>query len=146
MHKKLIEYFTIWIKPKVSENELRNESLEYLCMKKEDERSYYTSKLPIFFAWLWIVVSLYIAAQSNFYSRQTKNIIIFLIFIGLTVAFIMRFRKLFKDLEENNRITNYNLEMYDKIILIKLKEKERKEEKYKKEISSYLKSISENIK
>ena len=125
---------------------MRNESLEYLCMKKEDERSYYTSKLPIFFAWLWIVVSLYIAAQSKFYSWQTKNIILFIIFSVLTVCFVLRLRRLFKDLEKNNKITNDNLETYNKVILGKIEEKEKSEKEYKNEVLNCLKDIKNNTK
>ena len=146
MCKKLIKHFTVWIKSKVDEKDLGDKPLEYLCIKKEDERSYYSSKLPIFFAWLWIIVSLYIAVQSKFYSWQTKNIILSLIFFTLTIFFIIRFRKLFKDLEKNNEITNDNLEIYNKVILEKLEKKEKSEKEYKEKITNLLDEIRKNTK
>ena len=146
MYKKLIKHFTIWIKKVVNEKDLEGKPLEYLCIAKQDEYAYFSSKLPIIFALLWTVISLYIAAQSKFYSWQTKNIILFIIFSVLTVCFVLRLRRLFKDLEKNNKITNDNLETYNKVILGKIEEKEKSEKEYKNEVLNCLKDIKNNTK
>ena len=146
MCNKLVEHFTIWIKTKVNEKNLEDKPLEYLCIAKQDEHDYYSSKLPIIFALLWTVISLYIAIQSIIYSWQTKNIILFIIFSVLTICFVLRLRRLFKDLEKNNEITNNNLETYNKIILKKIEEKEDSEKKHNEKIENLLEEISNNTK
>ena len=47
---------------------------------------------------------------------------------------------------EAHKTSRKNIRTYNEVIFKKLKEQKDKEEKYKKEISGYLKQISESIK
>lgn len=146
MCKKLIKHFTIWIKKVVNEKDLENKPLEYLLIAKEDENAYYSSKLPIFFAWLWIVVSVYVTVQVSYNSWQMTNAILFNIFPYVSLLFTIRLWKLFYDLKRNNRITDDNLKVYNKVIMEKIEEKNKEEKKYRKKIISYLKGSGDGIK
>ena len=146
MFKKLIKHFTIWIKPKVNEKDLDDKSLEYLLIAKEDENEYYSSKLPIFFTWLWIVVSVYVTVQVSYNSWQMTNSILFKIFPYISLLFIIRLWKLFYDLKINNKITDNNLKVYKKVIFKRLEKKEKSEKEYKEKITNLLDEIRKNTK
>jgi len=146
MYKKLIKHFTIWIKKVVNEKDLEGKPLEYLIIAKEDENDYYSSKLPIFFIWLWIVVSVYVTVQVNYNSWQITNPILFKIFPYVSLIFIIRLWKLFSDLKRNNKITDNNLKVYKKVILERLEEKEKSEKEYKEKITDILDEIRKNTK
>jgi len=145
MLKKLVKHFTIWIKKEVKETDLKNKPLQYLLIAKEDENDYYVSKLPIFFAWLWIVVSVYITVQSKYNSWEVTNPILAKIFPWVALLFIIRLWKLLNDIEKNNRITNKNLKTYDKIIEEKIEKEEKAKKEYEAKILEYLKGINEKL-
>lgn len=144
MFKKFIKHFTIWIKEEIKEKDLEDKPLEYLCIAKEDENDYYSSKLPIFFTWLWIIISVYITVQVSYNSWEMTNTILVKIFPYISLLFIIRLWKLFYDLRKNNIITNYNLVIYNKVILKKIIEKEKTEKEYKDKVITTLDKISKN--
>lgn len=145
MLKKLIKHFTIWIKKEVKETDLKDKPLQYLLIAKEDENDYYVSKLPIFFAWLWIVVSVYITVQSKYNSWEVTNPVLSKFFPWVALLFIIRLWKLLNDIEKNNRITNKNLKTYDKIIEEKIEKEEKAKKEYEAKILEYLKGINEKL-
>lgn len=144
MFKKFIKHFTIWIKEEIKEKDLEDKPLEYLCIKKQDEYNYFSSRLPTFYAWLWIIIPVYLAVQSIFVWWYAKNIIFFIIYCILSIGLIIRISKLFSDLSINNKITNDNLMTYNKVILKKLKEEEKSEKEYKDKVITTLDKISKN--
>lgn len=144
MLKKFIEHFTIWIKEEIKEKDLEDKPLEYLCIKKQDEYNYFSSKLSTFYTWLWIIIPVYLAVQSIFVWWYAKNIIFFMIYYILSIGLIIRISKLFSDLSINNKITNNNLMTYNKVILKKLKEEEKSEKEYKDKVITTLDKISKN--
>lgn len=146
MLRKIIKYFTIWIKNEVKESDLKDKPLQYLIIAKENEHDYYGSKLPIFFTWLWIVVSVYIAVQSKYNSWEATNPILAKIFPWVALLFIIRLIKLLNDLEKNNRITDNNLKVYDKIIEEKIKKEDKANKEYKDKKIALLEEIRDNTK
>lgn len=145
MLKKLIKHFTIWIKKGVKESDLEDKPLQYLLMAKEYEHDYYGSKLPLFFAWLWIIISVYITVQSKYDSWDVTNPILAKVFPWVALLFIIRLIKSFSDLEKNNKITNNNLKIYDKIIEEKIKKEEKAKKEYENKVLEYLKEINEKL-
>ena len=143
MLKKLIKHFTIWIKKGVKESDLKDKPLQYLIIAKQNEHDYYGSKLPIFFTWLWIVVSVYISVQSKYNSWEVTNPILAKIFPWIALLFIIRLIKLLYDIDKNNKITNNNLKFYDEIIEEKIKKEEKAKKEYEAKILEYLKKINE---
>lgn len=141
----MIKYFTIWIKSKVDEKDLEDKPLEYLYLKKDDECRYYSSKLPVFFAWLWIVVSVYISVQGKYDSWEATNPVLVKIFPWVALLFMIRLIKLLNDLEKNNKITDSNLKVYNKIIQEKIEKEEHAKKEYEKKIANYLKEINEKL-
>lgn len=146
MLKKLIKYFTIWIKKEIKESDLKDKPLQYLIIAKQNEHDYYGSKLPIFFTWLWIVVSVYISVQSKYNSWEVTNTIFSKIFPWVALLFIIWLWKLLNDLEKNNRITDNNLKIYDKIIKEKIKKEDKAKKEYETKIIDYLEKIENNTK
>ena len=145
MLKKLIKHFTIWIKEEVKESDLKDKPLQYLIMAKEYEHDYYGSKLPLFFAWLWIIISVYITVQSKYNSWEVTDPILTKVFPWVALLFIIRLIKSFSDLKKNNNITNNNLKVYDKIIEEKIKKEEKVKKEYETKILEYLKWINEKL-
>jgi len=111
----------------VNEKELEEKSLDKLLLEKWEELNVFTTDIPVLIT-LWIALFTY--QYSIWY-----GIWIILVVCAIIEWYIISVRNTTKD----------NIKKYDTVILKKLEEKERKEEKYKKEISDYLKQISENI-
>jgi len=145
MIKNLIKHFTIWIKEEVKESDLKDKPLQYLIIAKEYEHDYYGSKLPLFFAWLWIIISVYITVQSKYNSCEVTDPIFAKVFPWVTLLFIIRLIKSFSDLKKNSNITNNNLKIYDKIIEEKIKKEEKVKKEYETKILEYLKWINEKL-
>ena len=64
----------------------------------------------------------------------------------VALFFIARLWKLLSDLEKNNRITDNNLKVYDKIIEEKIKKEEKAKKEYESKIIDYLEKIENNTK
>lgn len=108
------------------EEDLKKESLNDLIFLKETERDYLSSNVSIVLGIFWVM---FVFDDSLW---KIAFFILFLIaLVNLTVA-----------VEEKKE----NIKIYNKLISKKMKEQERKEEKYKKEMLKYLEKISENSK
>lgn len=126
LEKFIYENRPLYTKNSVSEKDLDNKSLNELLLLKESERDYLSLNVPTALAIIWLMFIF-----DDFLWKLWFFILLIIVLVNLAIA-----------VEEKKE----NISIYNKVINKKLKEKESKEEKYKKEISSYLKSISENIK
>lgn len=106
------------------EEDLKKESLNNLIFLKETERDYLSSNVTIALGIFWVIFIF-----DDFLWKISFFILFLIALVNLTVA-----------VEEKKE----NIKIYDKVINEKLKEQERKEEKYKKETIRYLKKIAGN--
>jgi len=109
----------------VFEKDLKKESLDNLISLKEAERDYLSSNVTIV---LWIFWVIFIF--DNFLWKISFFILFLIALVNLTVA-----------VEEKKE----NIRIYDKLISKKMKDQERKEENYKKEILKYLNNIEKEL-
>ena len=130
MSDRILDFIYKWRplynKKPISENDLKNKSLDELILMKESERDFLSINIPIVIGILWIMFSI------NDVIWKVCMLVVLVIFsVNIWVAH-----------EEKKK----NIETYNKVILEKTEEKNMKEEKYRKEIASYLKEICDGIK
>lgn len=113
----------------VEEKILTNKSLDELLVLKDEEHDFLSINIPILVA-IWIAI----LPIKDLWNWRTL-LIYYLIWIIISFYII-----------EVNEVTKKNMKIYNKVISNKMKEQRDMEEDYKKEISGYLKGISENIK
>ena len=118
-HRNLYERKPIY------EKNLKNKSLDKLLLLKESERDFLSLNVPIV---LWIFWVIFIF--DNFLWKISFFILFLIALVNLTVA-----------VEEKKE----NIRIYDKLISKKMKDQERKEENYKKEILKYLNNIEKEL-
>lgn len=122
----IYKWWPLYDKKPVSEKELKHKSLDELILLKESERDFLSIKIPIIIGILWVMLSI-----NNAFWRGCMIVVLVVSVVNIWVAH-----------EDKKK----NIEIYNKVILEKTEEKNKKEEKYRKEISSYLNEISESIK
>lgn len=113
----------------VEEKNLTNKSLDELLVLKDEEHDFLSINIPILVA-IWIAI----LPIKDLWNWRTL-LIYYLIWIIISFYII-----------EVNEVAKKNMKLYNKVISKKMKEQRDREEEYKKEISSYLKGINENIK
>jgi len=148
MWQKLKNFFFIWYKykEKVNEKDLLKKPLKSLMILKDNEHEYYSIFFPTFIAWLSIVISVFTTTYSQFNSWKFTNILALYIFPIVSTLFIYRLIKFFHIVDKTNKITDYNIKVYNKVIMKKLEKEEESEKEYKDKKIALLEEIKDNTK
>lgn len=148
MLKRFKEFFFIdhKYKEKVNEKELIKKPLKTLIILKDNEHEYYSIFFPTFIAWLSVVISVFTTTYSQFNSWKVTNILALYIFPLIYTLFIYRLIKFFHIVDKTNKIIDYNIKIYNNVIMKKLEKEEKSEKEYKEKITNLLEGISENTK
>lgn len=109
----------------VDEKELEKKSLDELVLEKEEQLNYFNTDIPI-------MVTIWVALFTYQYS------IWYGIWITLLVCVIIEWY-----IVAVRNTTVENIKKYDKVILEKMKEERKENEKYRKEVLKYLKKTAE---
>ena len=130
MSDKILDFIYKWWplynKKPILEDDLKNKSLDELILMKESERDFLSINIPIVIGILWIMFSI-------------NDVVWKVCMLVILVIFAVNIWAAHEDKKKN-------IEIYNKIILKKTEEKNKKEEKYRKEISNYLRRIGDNMK
>ena len=144
--KEIKKFFFIWYKykEKVNEKELLKKPLKTLIILKDNENEYYSIFFPTFIAWLSIVISVFTSTYSQFNSWKFTNILGLYIFPVVSILFVYRLIKFFYIIDKTHKITDYNIKVYNKVIMDKLEKEEEQEKKYKDKKIVLLEEIRDN--
>ncbi len=109
----------LYKKNPVYEKDIKDKSVNKLIILKESEHDYLSINIPLALWLLWILTLF-----NNIVFKIIIIVVLIIICVNISVAF--------KEKREN-------IEIYNKVILKKMKEHDKKEEKFKKDVLQYLK-------
>ena len=129
-------------KKELTEEDLKNKSLEELILLKDEEHDFLSINIPIIVSCLGIIASVDLTLNPQIWEQYPRApicvwgmLIIFIILLSLTLRAISKKHKKVKK----------NLRIYDKVILKKLKELRKSDEEFKNRVINSLEEIQKKL-
>ena len=150
MRKRFKNLFYVTDNIIISEDSLKNKSLEELIIEKDNQHDVISIIFPIVISLAWIIISSILSLKPQAWEQNSKiltDILSILTIISVIIAILIFIWVVIivKNIIKEHKAISQNLEIYDKEIFKRLKAYKESDEKFKKEVSDSLKEIKEKL-
>ena len=129
-------------KEKLTEEDLKNKSLEELILWKNKEHDFLSINFPVIVSCLWIIMSIILTLNPQIWEKYPYASI-----YGSLILFwlIILMRIISRIIVDRHEIAEKNTKIYDKEIFKRLKEFKESDDEFKHQVINSLEDINEKL-